>query len=119
MKNTEFNYIAKNKITGRYFDGDSFNTDQFHAKHITAHKAFFNLVWNYNDNIELIDVLPIKPEFKIRNKRTGEKLVRINGELGWSHHASGLKWTTRSGAERVAASLNDYKNRGVWEIVEI
>jgi hypothetical protein len=119
MKNTEFNYIAKNKITGLYFDGVSFNADQFHPKHITIHKAFFNLVWNYNDSIELIDVLPIKPEFKIIHKNTREKLVRSNGELGWSHRAAGLKWNTREGAERVAKSLNDYKYRGAWEIVEL
>jgi hypothetical protein len=56
MKNTNFNYIAKNKITGLYFDGESFKADQFHAKHITDHKAWFKLIWNYNDNLEIIDV---------------------------------------------------------------
>jgi hypothetical protein len=50
------NYIAKNKITGLYFDGDSFKADRANAKSITAHKAFFKLVWNYNDNLELIDL---------------------------------------------------------------
>jgi hypothetical protein len=119
MKNTYFNYIAKNKITGLYFDGENFKADQFHAKHITDHKAWFKLIWNYNDNLEIIDVLPIKPEFKIKNKKTGEKLVRSRGELAWSHRASGLKWNTREGAENVAKSLNDYKYHGVWKIVEL
>ena len=117
--NTTFNYIAKNKFTGLYFDGTAFNADQFHPHHITAHPAFFKATWNYNDNIELIDVLPIKPEYKIRNKKTGEKLVRSRGELGWSHRASGLKWNTRSGAERVAKSLTDYKFQSDWEIIEL
>jgi hypothetical protein len=119
MKTESFNYIAKNKLTGLYFDGTAFNADQFHPHHITAHPAFFKAVWDYNGNIELIDVLPIKPEYKIRNKRTGEKLVRSNGELGWSRRASGLKWNTRAGAERVAKSLNNYECRGVWEIIEL
>lgn len=56
MKNENFNYIAKNKITGLYFDGENFKADQSHAKHITVHKAWFKLIWNYNDNLEIIDV---------------------------------------------------------------
>jgi hypothetical protein len=51
-----FNYLAKNKITGLYFDGDSFKADRANAKIIDVNKAFFKLVWNYNDNLELIDL---------------------------------------------------------------
>ena len=51
-----FNYLAKNKITGLYFDGDSFKADRANAKIIDVHKAWFKLIWNYNDNLEIIDL---------------------------------------------------------------
>ncbi len=54
------NYIARNKVTGLYFDGRAFNADRLGAQHIEESiLPIFKLAWRFYDegcNGELIEL---------------------------------------------------------------
>ena len=93
------NYIARNKITGLYFDGTAFNGTKEEANWIEESSLpIFKITWGFYEggNGELIPAH--KPEYILR-KEEGY-LIRSCGEYDWSFIAKPIRWTTLAGAER-------------------